>query len=73
MEIFLTQSQRLAGRDADLFLNDVDAVHHLGDRMLDLDARVHLHEVGVGAADQKLQRPGIGVFAGAAGGDRGRV
>ena len=37
--------QRLARRDADLLLHEVDAGEHLGDRMLDLDARVHLHEV----------------------------
>ena len=35
----------LARRDPDLLLDDVDAGHHLGDRMLDLEARVRLHEV----------------------------
>ena len=41
----LRQRQRLAGRDAQLPLDEVEARHHLGDRMLDLQARVHLHEV----------------------------
>ena len=36
--------QRLAGGDAELGLDEVDARHLLGDRVLDLDARVALDE-----------------------------
>ena len=41
----LPERQPLARGDADLLLDDVDAGDHLGHRMLDLHARVHLHEV----------------------------
>ena len=37
--------EALAGGDADLGLDEVDAGDHLGDGVLDLDARVHLDEV----------------------------
>ena len=57
----------LAGGDANLFLHDVDAGHHLGDRMLHLDAGVHLHEVEVAlVVHQELERAGVGVLHGAA-------
>ena len=39
------EAERLAGGDPDLLLHQVEAGHHLGDRMLDLDPGVHLHEV----------------------------
>ncbi len=35
----------LAARDPDLPAHQIDAGHHLGDRMLDLEPRVHLEEV----------------------------
>ena len=53
LQVVLREAERLAGGDANLLLDQVDAVDHLGDRMLDLDARVHLHEVDVVAV-----RPG---------------
>ena len=37
--------QPLAQRDANLPLHEIDARHHLGDRMLDLQPRVHFEEV----------------------------
>ncbi|MCY1501009.1 hypothetical protein D9M68_350680 [compost metagenome] len=43
-DVVLLQAQRLAERDAQHFLHEVDAGDHLGDRVLDLDARVHLDE-----------------------------
>src|SRR6185437_16339341 len=43
--VLLADRERLAGRNAKLLLDEIDAGDHLGDRMLDLDARVHLHEV----------------------------
>ena len=39
------QLELLAGGDADLLRDEVEAGHHLGHRVLDLHARVHLEEV----------------------------
>ena len=44
-EVGLRERQRLAGGDAELQLHQVDSPHQLGDRVLDLEAGVHLHEV----------------------------
>ena len=56
----------LAGGDANLLLDDVDAGHHLGHRMLDLDARVHFHEEEVALlVHEELERAGVGVLHGA--------
>jgi hypothetical protein len=49
------------GRDADLLLHDVDAGRRLGDRMLDLHARVHLDEVELVVLEQELERAGAAV------------
>ena len=48
------QRQRLAGGDAQLPLDQIEAGDHLGHRMLDLQPRVHLHEVeaAVGMGDE---------------------
>src|SRR5262249_13798407 len=40
----LPHGQRLARRDEQLLANQVDTRHGLGHRVLDLYARVHLHE-----------------------------
>ncbi len=40
----LAEGQGLAARDAYHRLNQIDARNHFGDRMLDLDAGVHLDE-----------------------------
>ena len=42
--LVLRQRQRLAGGDAQLPLDQVDAEQRLGHRMLDLQPRVHLDE-----------------------------
>ena len=42
--------------DADLLLNDIDTGHHLGDRMLDLNARVHLDEKKLAVLVQEFER-----------------
>ncbi len=47
------QRQRLAGGDAQLPLDEVEAGDHLGDRMLDLQPRVHLHEVEAAAPGRR--------------------
>ena len=44
-ELVLRLRQRLAGRDAQLPFDEIEPGDHLGDRMLDLQPRVHLHEV----------------------------
>ena len=61
------ERQRQARRDPDLLLDDVDAGRELRDRMLDLEARVHLEEVESAALiDEELDRAGVRVA------DRGR-
>ena len=44
-DVGLRERQRLAGGDADLPLDEVEPGHLLGDRVLDLQPRVHLEEV----------------------------
>ena len=44
----------LARRDLDLFLHQIAAINFLGDGVLHLDARVHLHEVIIA----RRRRPG---------------
>src|SRR5437016_5347629 len=66
--------QLLAARDANLPLHEVDAGRHFRDRVLDLQARVHLQEIEVPAlVEQELHRPRVGVADGArdGGGIRG--
>ena len=71
-DVLLRERQRLARRDPDLLLHEVDAGHELGHRVLDLDPRVHLHEVEVEVlVDQELDRPGVHVVAGLREPDRG--
>ena len=54
--------EALAARDADLPAHEIDAGHHLGDRVLDLQARVHLEEVEPAVlVEQELDRAGVGV------------
>ena len=58
LDLLLRQRQLPAGGDADLLLHQVDARDHLGHRVLDLDARVHLHEVERAVlVQQELDRP----------------
>ena len=45
LELRLKLGNGLAGGDAELLANDVDAGHPFGDRMLHLQTGVHLHEV----------------------------
>ena len=44
-DLVLCQRQRFARRDTQLPFDQVEAGDHLGDRMLDLQPRVHLHEI----------------------------
>ena len=61
--VLLRELQRLAFRHADLRLHDVDTGDELGDGMLDLHARIHLHEEKVAARgiDDELYRTGVTV------------
>ena len=64
----LRRADARAGGDADLRLDEIDAGDALGDRVLDLDARVDLDEIepaGVGVL-QELDRAGGAVVHGAA-------
>ena len=44
-DLVLAERQRLAGGDSELPLDQVDPGDRLGDRMLDLQPRIHLDEV----------------------------
>ena len=58
----LHERQRLARRDPQLPLDQVEPGNHFGDRMLDLQARVHLHEVEQsGFVDDELDGAGTDV------------
>ena len=79
LDLRLRQRQRLAGGDAQLPFDEVEAGDRLGDGMLDLQARVHLDEVPgrvgreLAALDQELDRAGalVGHRLGAGDGGRG--
>src|SRR5207253_2037219 len=45
LHVILREGELLARRDADHLLDEVEAGHLLGHRMLDLEPRVHLEEV----------------------------
>src|SRR5207244_11221304 len=56
-DVGLREAQWPAGRDLDLRLHEIDPGHRLGDRVLDLDAGVHLEEVEAPLlVDQELDR-----------------
>ena len=66
VDLRLRQIERPALGDAQLLLDEVDAGHELGHRMLDLEARVHLEEEDLAAIGQEeLARPGAPVADGA--------
>ena len=56
LDLLLRDRKRLALGDADLLAHQVDAGDHLGDRMLDLQAGVHLDEVELAVFPQELDR-----------------
>ena len=63
--------QSLAGGDAQLFADDVDARDELRDRMFDLDPAVQLEEVEVAAVEHELNGAGAPVSERAPERDRG--
>ncbi len=63
--ISLADGQLLPRGDPDLPLDQIPSGHHLGDRMLDLQPGVHLHEeelVGPVSRNDELDRAGAGVI-----------
>ena len=55
--IILSKAERLAFRHANLIAHDVGERDHLSHRMLDLNARVHLHEIEATVfIEQKFER-----------------
>ena len=61
LDVVLAVGQRLAGGDEQLRLDDVDAGHQFGHRMLDLHARVHFDEIEFVVLVQELERAGVAV------------
>src|SRR3990172_7211090 len=58
--LLLGERKRHARGHAYLLFHDIDAGHHLGNRMLHLDSRVHLHEVKIPVlVHQELDRAGV--------------
>ncbi len=60
----LPPGQRLTGGDTNLPLDQVDAGHQFGDRMLHLQAGVHLQKVELLTVEQELDRARAGVADG---------
>ena len=54
-DVLLAIAQLLAGGHADLLLHQIHPTDHLGHRVLDLDARVHLDEVKLAILEQELE------------------
>ncbi|MNX99952.1 hypothetical protein D3C86_1324300 [compost metagenome] len=54
MDVFLREGQRQTGGDADLFADQIDARDHFRDRVLDLQAGVHLDEEELAVFPQEL-------------------
>ena len=70
-ELVLQERQRLAAGHAELPFDEVLPGDHLGDRMLDLQAGVHLHEVEFVTLDDEFDGAGPHVSDGAGGGAPG--
>jgi len=69
--VLLPEGEGLAGGDEHLLAYEVDAGHELRDRVLDLNARVHLEEEVVPlAVEEALDRPCAAVADGPGGVDR---
>ena len=58
-DVVLAEGERLAGRNFDHFLDEIDRGDHLGHGMLDLQARVHFEKVEIAlAVDDEFDRTG---------------
>src|SRR6185295_12699637 len=54
--VLLRDREVAAARDTDLLQDEIDLGDHLGHRMLDLDAGVHLDEIEFSVLEQELDR-----------------
>ena len=71
-QFILQKRQSLSRRDPQLPLDQVEPGNHLGDRVLDLQARIHLHEVEAPVLlGDEFHRAGAAVADGARRGDGG--
>src|SRR5258708_19107368 len=68
-DVLLAKAQLLPGGDADLLLHQIDPGDHFRDRVLDLDARIHLDEIELLVLEQELERADTAVADLAAGFD----
>src|SRR5690606_13702076 len=68
----VAETELLAVGDSYLPLHQVEAGHHLGDGVLDLEPGVHLEEVELAAlVDEELDGAGVGITARLGGGEGG--
>ena len=58
LQIALVQGQSLTGGDPELPFDEVEPGHHLGDRVLDLQPRVHFDKIETVGIGDKLDRTG---------------
>ena len=73
-DVLLLQPERLAAGDAQLQFDQIEPGDRLGDGMLDLQPRVHLHEIEFAAAiEQEFQRAGALIADRLDRGDRDRA
>ena len=61
LHVGLRQRQRLAGSDAKLQIDEIESGDELGHRMLDLQARVHLHEDEIAFGQQEFDGAGADI------------
>ena len=61
-EVAVRHRERLPRGHSDLLLHQVDPRHFLRDRVLHLDARVHLHEIEAAVLEEELDRAGVHVI-----------
>ena len=62
LDVLLRERQVAAGGDADLLEHEVDVGDHLGHRMLDLDAGVHLDEIELAVLVEELDGADAEIF-----------
>src|ERR1700730_4509567 len=56
LDVGLAIAERSAGGDTQLLADEVEAADHLGDRVFDLQARIHFDEEEFAALIEKLER-----------------
>src|SRR5690606_34059710 len=61
-DVFLADGKSSARGDTDLLMDEVDISDRLGDRMLDLQAGVHLDEIELAVLVEEFDRAGAAVF-----------